>query len=118
MAPPAPDPAVIVMFAGTPGLGKTAICAELRRRLGARHDVVHHHSDALAPSARKGYWGKAATASVTRHGGARGTVVLADKNLVDNPPGAHPLPQDLVIIVMPWQHKVWAAGTCLSGQEG
>ena len=81
------------MFAGTPGLGKTAICTALHRRLAARHRVVHHHSDAMSPSSRKGYWGKAASEAVPPHTGGRSTVVLADKNLIDNPSGVNPRPE-------------------------
>ena len=88
VAPPPPDPAVIVTFAGIPGLGKTELCARLQARLADRHTVVHHHSDALEPKARKGFWDNAAKLSVTRRGAGSSTVVLADKNLVDNPSGA------------------------------
>lgn len=87
MAPPSADPAVIVTFAGTPGLGKTALCTELEQRLAAQHVVVHLHSDVLGPTGRKGYWDKAAAISVTRRGDGKATIVLADKNLVDNPRG-------------------------------
>jgi hypothetical protein len=86
VAPPPPDPAVVVTFAGTPGLGKTELCTQLHKRLAARHVVVHHHSDALQISARK-YWSQAASLSVTHRGDGKATVVLADKNLVDNPRG-------------------------------
>jgi MoxR-like ATPase len=88
VAPPPRDPAVIVTFAGIPGLGKTELCKRLHERLAARHVVVHHHSDALGVPARK-YWEQVVSLSVTHRGDGKATVVLADKNLVDNPRGTH-----------------------------
>jgi hypothetical protein len=88
---PARDPALIVAFVTTPGTGKSAICAELARRLARRkkrYTVVHHQSDALGAAGRKGYWDAVGRLSVTRRNDGKPTIVLADKNLVDNPPGA------------------------------
>lgn len=99
------DPCLVVAFVSTPGLGKTSICEALQQHLDpAQYHVVHHHSDALAMPQRKRFWPYVNTLALTRRGDGRATLVLADKNLLDSPAGAH-----LQLPGQDWPHNHWSS---------
>jgi hypothetical protein len=84
---PMRDKALVVTFVGIPGLGKSAVCDRLVEYLsGDQVAVQHFMSDKVAKAARRAYWGDVAKRSVSETGKAN--VVLADKNLLEAPPGA------------------------------
>ena len=108
MPRPQRDPATVVAFVGIPGLGKSAICEQLvqqakdktlvytdsaasgdggQKRKGKEVNAQHFMSDMVATKQRKRYWDDVASKTATE--GKNATVVLADKNLIDNPRGAH-----------------------------
>lgn len=85
-----PDAAAVVIFLAIPGAGKGALCAALADMLPAEHYAVQHiESDAQA-GRRSTFWPAVAAQAVTHRGDGRATVVLADKNAIDSPPGVCP----------------------------